>query len=143
MSLLIGLQVFMRYVMEASLTWSEELARYLFIWATYIGVSYGVRLQAHIRVTAFSELLPDRGQIVVRILIHLMFGLFATLVIWEGAKLTAKIYGFGQTSSSLGVPMAYVYAAPVVGFGLVVIRLVQHIVLDIARLRGRAPETEE
>ena len=72
-----------------------------------------------------------------------MFGLFAALVIWEGTKLTAKIYGFGQTSSSLGVPMAYVYAAPVVGFGLVVIRLIQHIVLDIARLRGRAPEAEE
>ncbi|WP_226553951.1 TRAP transporter small permease [Celeribacter naphthalenivorans] len=143
MTLLIGLQVFMRYVMEASLTWSEELARYLFIWATYIGVSYGVRKQAHIRVTAFSDLLPDRGQIVVRILIHLVFGLFAALVIWEGTKLTAKIYGFGQTSSSLGVPMAYVYAAPVVGFGLVVIRLIQHIVLDIARLRGRAPEADE
>lgn len=140
MTFLIGLQVLMRYGMDASLAWSEELSRYLFIWATYIGVSYGVRLQAHIRVMAWSDMLSERGQIAVRILIHVVFGLFAVLVIWEGTKLTGKIYRFDQTSSSLGIPMAYVYAAPVVGFGLVMIRLLQHVGHDIAQLRHRDPE---
>jgi TRAP-type C4-dicarboxylate transport system permease small subunit len=139
MTFLIGLQVFMRYVMEASLTWSEELARYLFIWATYIGVSYGVRLQAHIRVTAWSDMLPPRGRIWLRILIHLIFAGFAGLVIWEGAKLTSKIHGFGQTSSSLGIPMAYVYAAPAVGFALVILRIAQQVARDVALLRRDDP----
>ena len=44
MSAIIVLQVFFRYVLNNSLAWSEELARYLFIWTIYIGISYGVGL---------------------------------------------------------------------------------------------------
>ena len=40
MSIVICYQVFMRYVMAASLSWSEELARYLFIWMAYICLLY-------------------------------------------------------------------------------------------------------
>ncbi len=38
MTVLIVVQIFMRYVVQESLTWSEELARYIFVWATYLGV---------------------------------------------------------------------------------------------------------
>ena len=43
MTLILAVQVFMRYVMGASLSWSEELARYLFIWLIYLGISFGAR----------------------------------------------------------------------------------------------------
>ena len=38
MTVLLAVQVFMRYVMGASLSWSEEIARYLFIWLIYLGI---------------------------------------------------------------------------------------------------------
>lgn len=40
MAVIMGVQVFFRYVLGASLSWSEELTRYLFIWAGFLSVSY-------------------------------------------------------------------------------------------------------
>ena len=62
MSVVIVLQVFMRYVMENSLTWSEELARFCFVWLVYIGISYGVKKAKHIRVEAILTVLKRKGK---------------------------------------------------------------------------------
>ncbi|WP_454695378.1 TRAP transporter small permease [Achromobacter aegrifaciens] len=140
MSLLICAQVFMRYVMDSSLAWSEELARYCFIWATYLGVSYAVKRNAHICVEAAISRFPGRLKACFVILSHLLFIVFAALVVKEGYALTLKIFKFGQTSSSLGLPMGVIYLAPTVGFGLVILRLIQSIFLELGALRqgGRA-----
>lgn len=135
MSLLIGAQVFMRYVMQDSLTWSEELARYCFIWATYLGVSCAVKHKAHICVEALTGKLPVVARHYANILSHLLFIVFAVMVLKEGYALTAKVFGFGQKSSAMGLPMGYVYLAPTVGFGLVIIRLLQSIYQEILSMR--------
>lgn len=137
MSILIGSQVFMRYVMGNSLTWSEELARYCFIWATYIGVSYGVKCHAHISVTAISDLLPEKAQHILKIFAYVIFGVFAVLVMKEGWQLAMKIFSFNQRSSSLGIPMGWIYLAPTTGFALVIIRLIQQILAEIKILRTK------
>ncbi|AMY72292.1 TRAP transporter small permease [Frigidibacter mobilis] len=131
MSALIGVQIFMRYVMGASLSWSEELARYFFIWATYIGIAYAVRKDAHIRVTMGTDLLPPRGRAYVRVLTHVIFAGFALFVMYQGWFMVEKTFRFGQKSASLGVPMGIVYLAPFTGFLLVVLRLVQAVLLDL------------
>ena len=136
MSLLIGTQIFMRYVMQASLSWSEELARYFFIWMTYLGIAYAVRKDAHIRVTMALELLPFRAQIATRILTHIIFAAFAFFVMYQGWFLVEKTLRFGQKSASLGIPMGLIYLAPLTGFGLTGLRLVQAIILD-ARLLAK------
>jgi len=140
MTALIGGQIFMRYVMQASLSWSEELARYCFIWMAYISVSYAVKKDMHISTTAFVNLLPQRGVIVARILSHLIFAGFAFLVVFEGIALVQKLFGFGQRSSSLGLLMAYVYLAPVVGFVMVLFRLAQRILIELADLKAEGTQ---
>lgn len=40
MTIIMGIQVFSRYVLGMSLSWSEELTRYIFIWAGFLSVSY-------------------------------------------------------------------------------------------------------
>ncbi|MFN7011982.1 MAG: TRAP transporter small permease [Allorhizobium sp.] len=135
MSALIGVQIFMRYVMGASLSWSEELARYFFIWATYVGIAYAVRKDAHIRVTMASDLLPARGQVFLRILSHIIFGAFALFVMYQGWFMVEKTFRFGQKSASLGVPMGIIYLAPFTGFLLVVLRLIQAVVSDLRAAR--------
>jgi TRAP-type C4-dicarboxylate transport system permease small subunit len=141
MSALVAVQIFMRYVMGASLAWSEELARYCFIWMTYLGISYAVRENAHIRVTIATDRLPYMLQPWVRILSHVVFGIFAGLVVYEGFFLVQKLFRFGQSSASLGLPMAYVYIAPVVGFGCVLFRLLQGIWREIGLITGRRMDT--
>jgi len=136
MSILIGAQVFMRYVMNDSLTWTEELARYAFIWATYIGVACGVKRNAHICVEAVVIKLPALYRHYATIVAQLLFIVFALMVMKEGYALTLKILSFGQKSSALGIPMGWVYLAPTVGFGLVLIRLAQHIITEIKAIRS-------
>lgn len=135
MSLLIGAQVFMRYVMHDSLTWSEELARYCFIWATYLGVSCAVKHKAHICVEALTVKLPLTLRHYATIFSHVLFIVFAVMVMKEGYALTSKVFAFGQKSSAMGLPMGYVYLAPTVGFGLVIIRLLQSIYQEILSMR--------
>src|SRR5215217_5315414 len=55
------LQVLFRYVLGSSLTWSEELSRYVFVWIIFIGVSVATRRGEHILVDVFHRLI--RGTI--------------------------------------------------------------------------------
>ena len=135
MTVLIVVQIFMRYVVQESLTWSEELARYIFVWATYLGVAYGVKKNAHICVETVTGYLPARIREITYIVAQIVFLLFAALVVKEGFVLSMKIFKFGQSSAALGMPMGVIYLAPTVGFALVFIRLVQNIVAGFKRLR--------
>ena len=56
--LVLSFQVIMRYVFHSSLGWSEELARYMFVWLVFIGISYGAKVMRHIKIDAFLYLFP-------------------------------------------------------------------------------------
>ena len=55
----IWIGVFGRYVFELPVTWAEELARYLMIWASLLAVSCGIARREHVAVTALISRLPD------------------------------------------------------------------------------------
>ena len=137
MSAVIVAQVFCRYVLNSSLSWSEELARYLFIWMIYIGISYGVKLDKHICVDAVYSFAPKSIKRYYAIVSYLLFLLFAVAMVYYGILVVGMQISSGQVSPAMGVPMQYVYAAPVVGFVLTAIRLVQKVIEAI-----KAPEWE-
>ena len=137
MSAVIVAQVFCRYVLNSSLSWSEELARYLFIWMIYIGISYGVKLDKHICVDAVYSFAPKSIKRYYAIVSYLLFLLFAVAMVYYGILVVGMQISSGQVSPAMGVPMQYVYAAPVVGFVLTAIRLVQKVIEAI-----KAPELE-
>ena len=56
----LALQVFMRYVLNMPLIWSEEFARYLFVWVAFIGAGYGVRRGIHISMEYFFNKMSPR-----------------------------------------------------------------------------------
>lgn len=127
----IFIQVFMRYVMGASLVWSEELARYAFIWLIFIGVSYGVKRQAHISVDALSMILNKKGNIVMGIVANLFFLAFAALLAYYSFNVAIQVT---RLSPALEIPLIWVYLAPAVGFALTSIRLVQRLIMQIQAL---------
>lgn len=135
MSIIIGIQVFMRYVMQASLSWSEEIARYLFIWLAYIGISYGVKLNKHIKVEAFIMLLPKSAKKYATLLSDLIFLMFSIIIIFKGIETSSRILKIGQFSPALGIPMGLIYLAAPVGFSLASVRLIQKIVRDIRNMK--------
>lgn len=136
MSVLIAVQVFMRYVLNNSLTWSEELARYMFIWATYIGAAYGVKTKAHVGVTLLTDKFPEAFRHVFNLLSYLIFIVFAIFIAWNSYFMIMKILKLNQLSSSLHIPMAYVYMGPFIGFLLIIFRLCQHVYQEVRSMKG-------
>ena len=123
-------QVVMRYVFGNSLSWSEELARYLFVWQTWLGVSYSTKKRSHLRITFIKDRLSPSAQRKLEIVVTVVWIAFAVFVAVKGFSLAARVYGFNQRSSALRMPMAYVHLAVPVGCSLMIIRLVENTVKD-------------
>ncbi|WP_158735836.1 TRAP transporter small permease [Alteribacillus sp. YIM 98480] len=123
--ILIFTQVVMRYVFGHSLSWSEETARYAFIWMIYIGISYGVKKQRHLNVDAFSLLFEKKGKIILGMISNVCFLTFAVVITYYGIDIAFKIT---RESAALQLPMGWVYAAPAIGMLLTVIRIIQNLV---------------
>lgn len=128
MSLLVGLQVFMRYVMHQSLPWSEEVTRYMFIYLMYLGISYGVRRNRHIRISVFIDLFSEKVRKGLQLLSDILFLVFATVVVFKSSEVAALILRLGQRTAATDMSMAVVYAAVPVGYALVALRLVQNLI---------------
>ena len=138
----IFLQVVLRQL-DQSLSWSEELARYCFIWMIYIGISLGVKEQKHVRIDAVLFMLREKGQIVLLFIANLFFMAFALFVIIYGYEVANQLLQFGQKSPANQIPMGFVYMATPVGMGLTLIRLIQNQVKLIQSLLGKGKDNNE
>ena len=136
MVVVIFVQVVMRQLGN-SLSWSEELARYCFIWLIYIGISYGVKKQRHIKVDVLLMVVKGRAKVVLNIISNVLFIVFASVIIYYGYDIASQLLSFGQKSPALQIPMGLVYMATPVGMGLTIIRLLQNLKVNIDTLRGK------
>lgn len=111
--------VIFRYGFNNSLTWSEELTRYMFIWVVFLGAAVGVRQRSHIAVDVFSGRIGPFGNGVLTWIERLATLAFAGFVAVPGWTFVAV--GMGNRSAAMEIPMGLVYAAPVVGSLLMVV----------------------
>lgn len=125
--LIMGLQVFMRYIMNNSLAWPEELSRYIFIWFTYIGVSYAIHKGVHLHIDLLFNYVSKSVKKVFETISDILFLLFLVVAIYGGIEVTNSLFASQQTSPGLGLTMAFVYLALPVGSALGVIRIIQSI----------------
>lgn len=137
---LVFIQVIMRYVFKNSLTWSEELARYLYIWQTWIGISYAARNGSHLRITMIRDRLPEKGKQILELIVTLIWIAFGIFVIVMGAQAVSTIASYGQKSAALQIPMQICYIAIPVGMFLMCVRLVERTVKDFLANRRKTAE---
>lgn len=98
MSIIIFIQVVCRYVFQNSLTWSEEMARYMFVWLVYFSVSYTARREKHIRIDAAINLYPKKARPYIEILSEVIVLGFAIFIAVTGYTVFGKIAWSGQMS---------------------------------------------
>jgi len=142
MTFVIFLQFVMRRGFNNSLTWSEELARYLFIWLIYIGISYGAKMKSHIKLEAFIVKLPIKIQPSFVLFAEVLFLAFAMFIVYTSWGVVLRQVALGQTSPAIGIPMSVVYAAPTVGFALASIRQVQVIIQRVKEMRPKKDDNQ-
>lgn len=135
MGLVLFLQIVMRYVFNHPLIWSEEMARYLFIWMAFIGVGYGVKYDLHIKMEAFLALFSKKVQQVVIILTEVVAIIFMGLVLFPSIQFA--IHTGHVPSSAMGIQMYWVYSAFPVGLILGMLRLSISVIAQCAALREK------
>lgn len=135
LTVVLGIQVFFRYVMGASLSWSEELARYMFVWLVYLGIPYGCKVMRHIKIDAGLYLFPKAIRRHIVILGDVIFLCFAIAIVYYAWGLEMKQIKFGQLSPAMQIPMWIPYGAPLVGFFLTAIREIQTIIYRVKHLK--------
>jgi TRAP-type C4-dicarboxylate transport system permease small subunit len=105
--LALSLQVVSRYVLGLPLAWTEELARYCFVWAVFIGASQVMRYREHIAITLLTDLLPHRLRQVIALMMNLLVIIFLAVCLWQGWIVALKVLPL--SSVALDVTMAAVY----------------------------------
>jgi TRAP-type C4-dicarboxylate transport system permease small subunit len=129
-------QVVFRYALQQPSPWTEELARYLFIWISMVGAAYGVKTQAHFGFEMLVKKLSPRMQRVGHFLVQLCMGLLIFVLIVYGIRMV-KLVAF-QATPALQIPMRYVYYSLPVSGVLMAVHLIHHFL--ILCQRHRRPE---
>ena len=115
-------QVILRYVFNSPLTWSEELARYLFIWCAFLGWIIASRKGSHLAMTFVAERLPPRVQAAVTVGIQIATIYFAWILGTRGARLVANNWDVENVAVPFNLGVVYliepVAAAAIAGYAL-------------------------
>ena len=118
MTAIILWQVFARYVLNDSPSWSEQAALYLLVWTVLLAAAAGVRERFHIRIEAAQDALGGRARARAVVAAHLVTGLIGVFLAMYGTKLVASSWayaiptlGLPRGSALLPLPLAGVLIA--------------------------------
>ena len=118
-------QVFCRYVLKLSLSFTEELARFLFIWVTFLGTAMAQKNRQHVRMELLLERLPAAPARALRFTGNAAAAAVYLIMIGSGLVVISKT--MAQTSAALNLPMGLVYASvPVCGVLMILFQLGHH-----------------
>ena len=105
--LCVFMQVILRYVFGSPMTWSEELARYLFIWCAFLGWVIASRKNGHLAMTFLAERLPEPAQRALSAAIHLATVFFAWILGSRGWKLVTNNWDVDNVAVPLSLGAVY------------------------------------
>jgi C4-dicarboxylate transporter, DctQ subunit len=125
MTLVTFVQVVLRYGFNTGFVWALELTTYLFAWLVLFGMSYGVKVGAHLGVDAFVKLFgpgPRRIFGLLAVAAGLIYGTILLIGSWD---YVSKLFLIGIESEDLPIPQWVPMAILPVGVALLVFRLAQ------------------
>ncbi len=132
------LQVFCRFILNDSLTWSEELCRYLFVWMVFLGAGVGILHKRHIIIDIVPNLIPGSARKYYDVAINVLILAFTVLLMRYGLVFAQR--GMRQNSPAMQIPLGYVYGGIILGGAVMFINTVR--VTLAGFLEGVKPEPE-
>ena len=115
MTVACALQVLSRYLLPHPLSWTEELARYAFIYWSFLGAAYVVRLNGHLGMDVVVNLLPKKLRAWTQRVVFVITLSFTVLVTVEGIRITLS--QIGQEGIMIPISLAWIYGVvPFTGF---------------------------
>lgn len=135
----IVMQVFTRYVLRSPLGWTEQAARYLFIWFVMLGIP--IMFQHHITLSfdLLCEKFPPKMQFVVDIFMKLLSCVFCAYYFRYSLELCIRTGD--RLASGIQIPMVWIYAAQPVAAALLFLVVLSQIVDSVRNRRNREEAT--
>lgn len=119
MTVVIFYQVTQRYLFGQPTIWSEELARYLFVWLVMLASAIAIRKNRHIRIDFFIRKLKPKARLFIELLCYTLILVFLVFLLKEGWAIMQQT--FNQRSPGLKIVMAYPYLSIPLGTSLMIL----------------------
>ena len=134
-------QVFVRYVLERPLPWTDEVARYCFIWASFLAAAVIVGRGEHFSIDFMVEALPPRARCLLRLLGTALCIVFALILVVYGYGWSARLM-FAR-SAVLELPQGAIYAVVPISAAYMTLHLVLQLFGHLRELRGERPPVRQ
>jgi len=130
MVIIIFMQVIFRYLLKQSLSWSEELATFIFIWLTFIGASVASKERAHINVTMLVDNVKSiKAKKAILILANVLSIAFLSVVTFYGFKMASQLLALGKNSAAMPfLKIGLIYFAIPLGGLFMILHLIEIII---------------
>lgn len=127
------IQVISRTFLPKTPSWTEELARYLFIYMVAFGASVAVHKKEFVAVDLIIDFLPKIIRKLIELVINIVLLLFVTFVLLKSV-LGFAILEYRMVSTAMQVPMQYIYFSMIILFGLFILSFVMEILYQVKEI---------
>ena len=140
-SILMFMQVILRYCFSTSIAWVEEVVVYMNIWIAFIGVGYSMKHGTDMKMD-FSSVLPAKLNKVTQYISEIIFLLFYVMIARAGFIVIASMVARGQRSPAARIPLYVVYSALLVGALIAIARYIQKVYIRVAERKEKQKALE-
>lgn len=142
-TVLMFINVVLRYCFGASIVWGDEVCRYCLVASTFLSIPIWIRRRSGIRVDALIGLLPKGIQKGMDILVYALLLVFFVFLFISGLSVYRNMAESGQVSAALRMPTQYLYLVVEFGFALSILRTAQ-VLVELVRefVKGDQHKTE-
>jgi TRAP-type C4-dicarboxylate transport system permease small subunit len=120
--------VFFRYIIRDSLSWTEELARYLMIWAALLAVSVGIKDKEHVGIQLLIKQFPPRITKLITFIVYIITIVFLGVLTFKGYQVADRAKS--QLSLALNISMYWpLMSIPVSGVLAIIQQLIQIVLI--------------
>ena len=135
LTVIVPIEVFLRYLFGKSLYVTEELTRYLMVWVVFLASSLAIRENSHISIEIFVNRFRGRYRSGVNLIAQVLLLTFLVFLIIEG--IIALSFQMDQIIPSLGLPIFWFYLAIPVGSFLIILNLLPEMWESIKIVSGK------
>jgi TRAP-type C4-dicarboxylate transport system permease small subunit len=125
------MQVVFRYVVRVSLDWSEELARFLFMWLAGLGAAYAFKTRSHFALTFVVDRFPRGARRLAAHAVVLVVCVLLVVFTYQAVKYTWSVRN--QIAPGMQISMAVPYSSAAVGGALMLYYVIRNWWADLAR----------
>jgi len=132
------MQIVFRYVLNDSLSWTEEVSKTMMVWTAFLVAPWAYRVGANVRIELFADEFPDAMRRLMALALNL-------LILWIVAVFLYESFGFWQRgqavrSDSLPIQVSWFYTVVPLAFALLLLVAIEQLIRD--SLAWFAPDEE-